>query len=387
MWRGEVMVGYRPDGKPDRRYVYAKTYKACQEKLEALKARARSGVLPDADKERVTIAAYLSRWVETTKTSVRDRTHKRYGKIVNNHLIPGLGRHKLSALKPDHVQAFYADRLTAPVVRTSKKGKPIGSGKPLSPRTVFHCHRVLHRALEMAVRWGYVQRNLCDAVDAPKVPQKEIKPPTPQQVVGLLDAAEAAGDRYVALWTLAAMTGACQGELLGLQWGDVRLEDGTLTIQRSLKSAKGGVPDFDVFGPSKSRRTVDLAPDVVVALTAHRDRQAWERQKLGDGWAPYDLVFTTRLGTPLGQNTVTNAFKRALKRVGLDRATRFHDLRHGAITMMLRAGQPVTTVSEMVGHHSPAMTYGVYGHVIPGTGSEAAERLQDALRAARQAAV
>jgi integrase len=54
---------------------------------------------------------------------------------------------------------------------------------------------------------------------------------------------------------------------------------------------------------------------------------------------------------------------------------------------MLRAGQPVTTVSEMVGHHSPAMTYGVYGHVIPGTGRQAAERLQDVLRAARGEAI
>ncbi len=61
--------------------------------------------------------------------------------------------------------------------------------------------------------------------------------------------------------------------------------------------------------------------------------------------------------------------------------------RHGAVTKMPKAGQPVATVSEMVGHHSPAMTYGVYGQVIPGTKREAAEQLQALLRAARRTAV
>jgi integrase len=114
-----------------------------------------------------------------------------------------------------------------------------------------------------------------------------------------------------------------------------------LRIQRSLLNAIGGTPTHGEPKSAKSRRTVDLAPDVAAALRANWDRQGFERQKFGNAWAPYDLVFTTRLGTPLDQNTVTAAFKRALARVGLPKAVRFHDPRHGAITMMLKAGQPV----------------------------------------------
>ena len=164
------------------------------------------------------------------------------------------------------------------------------------------------------------------------------------------------------------------------------LDAGTLKIRRVLDAVKADMPSYDEPKTSKSRRTVDLSPDAV-ALRAHRDRQAWEKQKLGDAWASYGLVFTSRLGTPLDQKTVTYAYKRALDRAKLPRTIRFHDLRHGAITMMLSAGEPVAAVSEMVGHHSPAMTHGVYGHVIPGHKRQAAERLAGAIRRARQAVV
>ena len=218
------------------------------------------------------------------------------------------------------------------------------------------------------------------------MPKREITPPSPERVDALLRAAEAAGDRYAALWTLAALTGARQGELLGLRWEDVDPDAGVLHIRRSLQAAKGGVPDYDEPKTRKSHRAVDLSPDALAALRAHRDRQIVERQALGDAWAPYDLVFTSRLGTPLDQKTVTYAYKRALKRVELPDSVRFHDLRHGAITTMLSEGVPVADVSEIVGHHSPAMTYGVYAHAMPENKREAVTRLAGAIRRARQAA-
>jgi integrase len=68
------------------------------------------------------------------------------------------------------VQRFYADKLSA----------------GLAPRTVHHCHAVLHRALEQAVRWNRIPRNLSDAVDAPRVPRREMPVPTPAELVRLI---------------------------------------------------------------------------------------------------------------------------------------------------------------------------------------------------------
>jgi hypothetical protein len=121
----------------------------------------------------------------------------------------------------------------------------------------------------------------------------------------------------------------------------------------------------------------------VDALRAHRDGNMWNRQKLGADYADGDLVFTTGLGAPLDPGNVTRACRRALKAAALPAATRFHHLRHGAATMMLGAGEVVTTVSQSLGHSSPAVTMTIYAHVVPGATRRAAERLAATIKQAR----
>ncbi len=368
LWVGRLMVGHRPDGKPDVREVAAKTQAAAREKLQKLREQHGASTLPDSGKAGVTVASFLRRWAEGTKATRRTKTALRYGELVNLHLVPGLGRHKLSALKPDHLDAFYAERLTV-----------------VSPQTVVHIHRCLHTALNAAVASGYVVRNVAAVVKPPRVPRKEIKPPSPAIVAQVLDASEAAGDRLVALWMVASLTGARQGELLGLQWDDLDLDGGTMRIDRSLVGIEKGTraPIYGEPKTTKSRRTVPLEPEAITALKAHRDRQGFERTRLGDHYADHNLVFATGLGTPLDATNVTGYWRAACKRVDVTPLPRFHDLRHFAITTMLLAGIPVPVVSEMVGHHSAAMTLGRYGHLLPGSKQQGAAALGEALRRAR----
>jgi integrase len=363
-WRGRLMVGYKPDGKPDRRVVYEKTRAECQRKLDELRQRAGSGLLGDAARERDSVAGHLERWLSTTRSNVRPKTHKRYGEIVRLHLVPGLGRHRLSALRPDHVQQLYEAKMA--------------SG--LAPRTVHHCHAVLHRAIEQAVRWGYVPRNVCDAVAPPSVPYRELEPPKPDQLGQLMDAAHAAGDRLAALWTVAIYSGCRQGELLGLQWRDVDLGTGRLSVRRSLESARGGVPEYGEAKTDKSRRTLTLPPEASAALRAHRDRQNFERQRLSEGWSDYGLVFTTVIGTPLDQRNVIRFFKAALKRAGLPQTIRFHDLRHAAATLMLASGVDQKTAASRLGHSTIRLTMDLYTHAVQALDVDAAERMQRLLR-------
>ncbi len=379
-WIAQVMVGYKPDGKVDRRTVYGRTRAECQAKLDNLRTRASGGLLGDADKERDTVAAYLDRWVETTKTSVRPKTYERYAEIVRLHLTPGLGRHKLIALKPDHVQRFYADALNTPRSRGGKRPP-----RPLAPRTVHHCHRVLHRALRMAVRWGYVATNVCDRLDSPRVPHREMTPSTPEQVECLLADAEARGDRLAALWATAAYTGCRQGELLALKWHDLDLDRGTLTVRRSLEKATRGVPTYDDAKSATSHRTLSLPADAVVALREHRDRQEFERQRLGDAWGDYGLVFPTTLGTAYTASECWRRFKAALERAGLPASLRFHDLRHGNATAMFRAGVHPKAASVRLGHSTVQITLDLYTHAQQEMDIDAADKLGAVFRRARAA--
>jgi integrase len=128
-----------------------------------------------------------------------------------------------------------------------------------------------------------------------------------------------------------------------------------------------------------------MPDDAVAALTAHHDRQTFARQALGNAYDGRRIVFASGVGTPLDPGNVTRSFKRALRRAGLPASTRLHDLRHGVATMLLEAGETVPTVSEYLGHASPAVTMAVYAHAIPGAGKRAAERLGAILRDARKA--
>jgi integrase len=367
-WRARLMVGYKPDGKPDRRAVYGRTRAECQRRLDDLRRRSEQGMAGRAGGGRETVGAFLLTWLGAIDGTIRRSTYLRYETNVRMHLVPALGRHKLADLGPEHLVALYAAK--------RKEG--------LAPRTVKYLHATMRRALALGVKWGSVSRNVAAAVDPPKVPRVEITPPSAEQVARLLDTAEANGDRLAPLWTVAAFTGCREGELLGLRWEDLDPAAGTLSIRRSLSDARGGAPTFDEPKTPRSRRTIRLSPDALAALRVQRDRQGWDRQKLGDDYTDYGLVFASGLGTPLLKRNVIRAFKAALARAELPRSIRIHDLRHAHATIMRKAGADMKTVSERLGHSSIAITADLYTHAVAGPDADAAERMQAAISTARR---
>jgi len=366
LWRGRLMVGYAVDGKPDRRAVYGKTRAEVQRKVAELRRRASTGMLGDATAERQTVAAFLTRWLSTARGSLRPRTWQRYDEVTRLHLSPALGRHKLSALRPSDVQRLYADKLAA----------------GLSPLTVRYLHAVLHRALNQAVRWADVPRNVADAVDPPAMAHTERRPPTASEVARLLDTAHAAGDDLATLWMVAVYTGCRLGELLGLTWPDIDLEAGTLTVRRALLAAAGGIPQFGDTKTQRSRRTISLPGEAVQALREHRQAQLGDRLRLGPEYAAYDLVFATRLGTPFLRRNILRSFKAALRRASLSEQVRVHDLRHAAATILRSAHVDLKTVSERLGHSSIRVTADVYQHAVSALDADAAMSVQRAIRGA-----
>ncbi|MEX0750747.1 MAG: tyrosine-type recombinase/integrase, partial [Dehalococcoidia bacterium] len=280
--------------------------------------------------ERQTVAQYLKRWLAGAKPTIRERTWVRYEQYVRLHLEPKLGKLSLTKLSPQHLQNLYADRLEA----------------GLSPTTVHHLHATIHRALEQAVKWGLVARNVADLVDPPRIARHEIRTLSPEEANGLIDAAR--GDRLEALYIVALTTGLREGELLGLRWRDVDLDAGGVEVRGSLQRVPSG---FIIAEPktSKSRRRVGLTEDAIAALRRHRTRQSEERLRLGPAWEKtHDLVFTDESGKPIDATKfLRNSFAPLLKRAGLP-PMRFHDLRNTAATLLLGRAIHTKIVSEML---------------------------------------
>jgi integrase len=199
----------------------------------------------------------------------------------------------------------------------------------------------------------------------------------------LLDAAEDYEDRLRALWTLAAHSGCRLGELLALQWSAVDFERRSISIRQTLLTTVEGVPTFGEPKSASSRRTLTLDADAITSLRAHRDRQTFERQALGDAYAPYDLVFATETGAAYTASAVSHRFKSALGRAGLPRSIRFHDLRHASATAMLAAGIHAKAASARLGHSTIGITLDLYTHPLSGLDQDAAAKIGEVLREAR----
>ncbi len=178
---------------------------------------------------------------------------------------------------------------------------------------------------------------------------------------------------------LAVTTGLRQGELLGIKWEDVDLEDGVLRVRRTLARHEGRLV-LSEPKTKRSRRTVQLTEAAVEALKGHLGRQAAQRSLLSDLYEDRSLVFATQKGTLVNPwNLRKRSLEPLLEKAGLP-AIRFHDLRHTCATLLFSRNVNPKVVSEMLGHSSIARTLDTYSHVLPNMQKGAARTLEETLR-------
>lgn len=339
-WQARVTL---PDGS--RKSYYARTRQEAQKKIQQALRDIDNG-LPIAS-ERQTVEQYLLAWLTDIKHQLKVSSFHRYDNQMRLHVIPALGRHLLSKLTPQQVQAFYSQK--------------IESG--LSTTTVRHIHLIFHRALKDAVRMGLIQRNVTEMIRPPRKRKVEMRTLDARQVGLFFEAA--AEERLEALFVLAVTTGMRQGELLGLRWQDIDLEKAVVHVRQALYISRGQILLTEPK-TEHSRRMIHLPRVALYALRKYRIRYLQEAMAFGPEWnSKYNLAFPTTTGNPIrAAHMVDLPFHRILEHAGLPRI-RFHDLRHTAATLMLEQGVNPKMVSEMLGHSDVTITLSIYGHVTP----------------------
>lgn len=236
---------------------------------------------------------------------------------------------------------------------------------------------MLHKALDNAVKWNLIARNVCDVVSPPRVPQTEKQVLTVQQARLLLNHVKK--HRLEVLLTVALTTGMRRGEILALRWSDINLEEGSIQVKRTVDYITHyGYVETEPK-TARGRRKILLSSFVVEMLNAHHSAQMEERYKAGDKWIDKNLVFCGLLGDFFNPNYLLRVFKKILEDAGLPRM-RFHDLRHSAATILLSMNVHPKVVQEMLGHSTINMTLDTYSHVLPSMQKDIAERWNDELR-------
>jgi integrase len=343
-------------GRKRRKTVYGATRAEVAEKLKALHAQQQTGA--NLTPERITVAGYLALWLEQVVTpTCRPRTLESYAGVTRRYLVPHLGHHQLAALTPAHVQQMLNDL----------------KARGLSPRTVAYARGVLQRALNRAIKWEYVGRNVATLADAPRQIKPQIVPLDATQARALLAAVQ--GHRLEALYRLALGLGLRKGELCGLLWRDLDWGRQTLAISGAVGWEEGILVRAEPK-TAAGLRTLPLSPALLDALREHQQRQQDEAS--GPDWNTLGLIFPSEAGTLLNPRNVVRHFKGLLIVARLPSRVRFHDLRHTCATLLISQGIHPRVVMELLGHSAISVTMNTYAHALPADQRSAAAAL-DAL--------
>lgn len=360
-----VSAGFDPvTGKRRRRYVTvrrgpgqtAREWKAAAEaELARIVHELETGT--DLDPGRLSVADYMTRWLEHTKTRVRPSTWRRYDSLVRLHIVPAIGGVKLRKLRAAHVQKVLDGMLNAGA----------------APRSVVMAYRIMSAALRRAVKWGLVAANPAAGAQAPQPSRPDLRIPDPDELRALLAASEQS--RYGAAIALGIATGLRRGEILALRWQDVDLDAARLRVTATLDERT-----LELMDPKtdRGRRELALPAFAVERLRHHRKDQAERRLGWGEDWHDLGFVFDRRDGRPIFPNKLSAEWRQIADGLGLE-GIRLHDARHGwATTLMMRGVHP-KIVSEGLGHASTSFTLDTYSHVVPGLQEQAAQAIESAL--------
>lgn len=319
------------------------------------RGRKRRGERVAPSKE--TLAEVAAAWL-ALQTHLRPRTRSVYETNLRVHVLPRLGRRRIAEIDVEDVARLLSEL----------------RADGLAPWTIRGVLTSLGRVFSHAARRNMIAANpiaRLERGERPKVERREMRVLDGDGIERLLDETR---PNYRTLIATAIFTGLRQGELLGLTWGDLDLDGGLVRVRKQLDRSGKRVPPKT---PQAAREVV-LMPALVKMLREHK-AEAFALGRAGAG----AFVFATEAGTPFyWRNVSKRGLEGAAERAGLIASKaermrakaegteaarlRFHDLRHSFASMLIAQGHDVVFVSRQLGHASPNITLGVYGHLFDG---------------------
>lgn len=367
--RGRYVIDcYDQNGKRYRKTMKKGTTKEdARKELREIEARIERRTFVH-EKKTPSFSEVAAQWLQYKKGRCRETTWQSYEAHLRNHFAEINGV-KINRITTAMIEKFITNLQDAKRLAWVKSLKTTRETKQkITINTVRKVILTLNQVMMYAVRHRLIDFNPCRDAERPRATgclgeRNEIKILSPEQIKALLDAEPS--QKYRTLYLTAIMTGARQGEILGLQWADVDFEKKQISINRTYNHGTFFEPKT-----KSSIRKIDMAPILVKELAV------W---KLASGGRADGLVFSSEDGTPIICHNMKNRhFFPALKAAGIP-AIRFHEIRHTYASLLLAQGENVKYIQTQLGHSSPTVTLNVYSHLLKETNQEAVCRLENTI--------
>jgi integrase len=252
---------------------------------------------------------------------------------------------ELSKLTPMMIQQLY-NNLT-------NEGK-------LASENIQKVHTLINDALKKAAAWKMIAENPASRVERPKATKSEIQVWDKHEAKHFLQVAMES--RYYIAFLLALTTGMRQGEILGVRWKDIDLDNGILYVIQTLDHS--GKHLTASTKTKAGKRNISLPDETIFALKKHMRLVAADKRAADRLYKDHDLVVCTSIGTPTSPRNLCRSFYNLIKKAKIKRI-RFHDMRHTHATLLLLQDVHPKIVSERLGHANVRITLDTYSHLLP----------------------
>lgn len=361
-WAAVYTNGVKPDGKPNRKWIYGKTAAEVREKLNKVTAQLREGTY--IEPEKLTVSAWLTIWLENyvRRPGAKESTGDEYERVAVNRIIPYLGGNKLQKLRPEQLQKWINEL----------------SGK-YSPASVRNAHRVLSIALKQAIKNRLILFNPAQEAILPKMDSKIKNPAQPLSEAEQEQLLKALPDTTAGrVLAFLIYTGLREGECCALTWANVSkdaisVRQTVLRIKNRGEGTNKTVRRFDTPKTDTSIRDIPLTPSAQAIITKQRTTQAEAALKTGQPMP--EFVFATATGNVLEGAYLTKTLYNVCKRIGIPRRSP-HDLRHTFGTRLNERGVDANTIARLMGHSNPTTTMNIYIHTDDAQLRRAMDRLE-----------
>lgn len=319
------------------------------------------------DTSNILLRDFVPEWYSSKEHTLKRSTLSRYQEQLNWYVLPRLGQYPIKALSSPVIQRWVNEIYIAPPTR--KKDSKSDSVKPLSAKTVKNIFLNLKAILDYAKLRKLIASNPCDSVNLPKIDKKELEVYSDEEIKKILSSAEGT-DLQFPIYLLLC-TGMRRGELLGLRWRNVYLEEKYIEITETKIQAAGNVYT-DTPKSKNSRRKIPIGDDLIKEFKQYRLRNQKIFIAKGKKVSQDDYVLCRQDGTEYDPDDFLRLWKRFLEHNGI-RYLKLHALRHSFATMLLQAKYDPKTVGDLLGHADSNLVLSTYGHTFSETKREAVE--------------